>query len=154
MQFYTEWHLRGDSYNNGFGNGLTLSDSESTQTMKKIAETENETILCLSGEIFDLSDEQWQAALDAVAFYNKIKHIIRDGYTTVIQTTAQDYNHPTGYQVVLRELKEDALLIVHTFEHGANPPVEEFLKGYIIKEAFGSELDGDFQGRAYLLQKI
>ena len=58
--------------------------------------------LCLSGEIFDLPEENWQAALDAIKFYDKIKHIIKDGYTSLITCKAEDYNAPEGYQIVLR----------------------------------------------------
>ena len=107
--------------------------------------------LCLSGEIFDLSAENWQAALDAVAFYGRVKHIIRDGFTSVIRTTATDYSAPKGYQAVLRVLEGEALLIVHTFENGANPPIDDLLSGYTVAETLGSELDGDFRGKIYHL---
>lgn len=109
--------------------------------------------LCLSGEIFDLSEDKWQAALDAVVFYDKIKDIIRDGYTSAIRTNVKDYSKPSGYQAVLRELGNKALLIVHTFEGGANPSICDLLDGYQVEETFGSALDGDFRGRAYLLTK-
>ena len=36
MEFYVEWRQRGDSYNNGYGNGHTLSQSESVQKMKEV----------------------------------------------------------------------------------------------------------------------
>ena len=44
MEFYTEIRLRGDSYNNGYGNGHTLSQSETVRNMKKISEAENQTV--------------------------------------------------------------------------------------------------------------
>ncbi len=109
--------------------------------------------LCLSGEIFDLTSEQWQLALDAIKFYDKIKNIIKDGYTSVIRTNVKDYSTPIGYQAVVREFDGEALLIVHTFTDGANPPLDDLLVGYTVKETFGSELDGDFRGKAYLLTK-
>lgn len=109
--------------------------------------------LCLSGEIFDLSEETWQTVLDAIRFYDRIRHIIRDGYTALIEQTARDYTDPRGYQIVLRTLGDEALLIVHTFKDGANPPVDAILKDYHIVEAFGSALDGDFRGKAYLLRR-
>lgn len=109
--------------------------------------------LCLSGEIFDLTDEQWQLALDGIEFYSEIKHIIKNGFTSVIRTDAVDYSDPCGYQAVLREYGDEALLIVHTFKNGANPPIEDQLIGYNIVKIFGSDLDGDFRGRAYLLKK-
>ena len=109
--------------------------------------------LCLSGEIFDLTVNQWQQATDAIAFYGKIKHIIKDGITTAIVATPADYSNPAGYQIVKRELGDEALLIVHTFQNGANPPVDAYLDGCTVLDTFGSDLDGDFRGRAYLLQK-
>ncbi|MBO4319975.1 MAG: alpha-galactosidase [Treponema sp.] len=109
--------------------------------------------LCLSGEIFDLSDESWNAALEAIKLYGKVSHIIKNGYTKLIQTNVENYLEPKGYQIVLREYKEEALLIVHTFEDGANPPVQEILSGYKITESFGSELDGDFRGKVFFLRK-
>ncbi len=109
--------------------------------------------LCLSGEIFDLPEENWQAALDAIKFYDKIKHIIKDGYTSLITCKAEDYNAPEGYQIVLRELEGEALLIVHTFQNGANPPYEKILENWEIKEDFGSSLQGDFRAKAFLLRR-
>ena len=109
--------------------------------------------LCLSGEIFDLSDEKWNQALEAISLYGKIKHIIKNGFTSVIRATAEDYSKPQGYQAVLREYKNEALLIVHTFENGANPPIEDLLEGWEINETFGSELDGEFRGKLFVLCK-
>lgn len=109
--------------------------------------------LCLSGEIFDLPNDKWQMVLNGISFYDKIKDIIKNGTTTTIDCTAADYYNPAGYQVVMRELGNQALLIVHTFEGGANPPVEEYLNGWSIVETFGSSLDKDFQGKAFILSK-
>ena len=109
---------------------------------------------CLSGEIFDLDEKQWQTVKEAINFYNKVKHIIKAGFTKVIRTNVKDYLKPKGYQAVLRTLGTQALLIVHTFEDGANPPVDDLLEGWSIKECFGSELDGDFRGRVMLMEEI
>lgn len=51
----------------------------------------------------------------------------------------------------MRTLGKEALLIVHTFENGANPPVEKYMADWKIVDEYGSELDGDFRGKAYLL---
>lgn len=109
--------------------------------------------LCLSGEIFDLTDEKWNQALKAIAFYKKVSHIIKNGFTSVINTNVKNYLTPKGYQIVLREYKNEALLIVHTFENGKNPPVKEYLNNWKVKESFGSELDEDFRGKVFLLVK-
>ena len=109
--------------------------------------------LCLSGEIFDIPDENWQITLDAIKLYGEIAPIIKDGYTKIIECTAEDYNDPTGYQIVLREIGDNALMIVHTFKDGANPPVQKYLSGWKITKTFGSDLDSDFRGKAYLLER-
>lgn len=109
--------------------------------------------LCLSGEIFDLSDEKWERVEEAIKFYDAIKDIIKNGITTVIDCKAQDYNEPKGYQIVKREYNNKTLLIVHTFENGANPPIENYLKGFKVIDEFGSQLNADFRGKAYLLSK-
>ena len=68
---------------------------------------------------------------------------------------------------MLREYGNEALLIVHTFEDRGELPVEisdEVVSirpsGYSttgdkwkIKESFGSELDGDFRGKVFWLEK-
>lgn len=109
--------------------------------------------LCLSGEIFDIPDENWDAALRAVDFYEEIAPIIKDGCTDIIDCTANDYSNPEGYQIVLRELGNKALLIAHTFKNGANPPVEKHLDGWKTVKTFGSELNDDLRGKAYLLER-
>ena len=109
--------------------------------------------LCISGEIFDLPQENWQIALDAIRFYEKIKGIIKDGFTSLIESNVEDYNKPEGYQMVLREKEDMALLIVHTFQNGANPPYERLLRGRYVEKEFGSKLDGDFRAKAFLVRK-
>ena len=108
--------------------------------------------LCISGEIFDLPDENWQTVLDAVEFYGEIRHIIKDGFTSVIECTVEDYSKPEGYQIVFRETENEGILIAHTFGNGANPPVEKYLKNRKIKKEFGSSLDADFRSRCYIIE--
>jgi alpha-galactosidase len=109
--------------------------------------------LCISGDVVELSDEQWARAREAIDFYGKIKHIIRDGCTTMIDAAPGDYNIPQGYQVVVRSLGKQQLVVVHTFENGANPPIDKYLEGRKVVARFGSDLDGDFRGCAYLLEE-
>ena len=109
--------------------------------------------LCLSGDAADLPEERWQQALDAVALYAQVRHIIRDGFTDVIESTVRDYSSPKGYQIVRRTLGDEALLVVHTFEGGANPPVQKWTKGYQEIKRFGSPLDGDLRGAVIWCRK-
>lgn len=109
--------------------------------------------MCLSGPIFELEDWQWQEACAAIALYQKVHSIIRDGYTAFIDCTTSQYEHPEGWQGVLRVWKDQALLVVHTFQNGANPPVAKWMEGYRVLETYGDDLDGDFQAAVFVLQK-
>lgn len=110
--------------------------------------------LCLSGEIFDLTDEKWNNVLKGITFYNEIKDVLKNGTTTIIDTNVEDYYNPVGYQIVLREYNNKAILIAHTFKDGANPPIEKYLQGYEIQNTFGSELNADFRGATYILNRV
>ena len=44
MEFYAELRLRGDEYNDGYGNGITLSGSETVRSLEEVSKTENETV--------------------------------------------------------------------------------------------------------------
>ncbi len=109
--------------------------------------------LCLSGDAAELPQERWQQVLDAIALYAQVHHIIRDGFTDVIESTVRDYSVPKGYQIVRRTLGDEALLIVHTFEGGANPPVSEWMAGYKVIKCFGSPLDGELRGSVIWCRK-
>ncbi len=109
--------------------------------------------LCLSGDIFDISEENWEETLSAVRFYDKVKEIIRSGFTRVIRCSADSYGKPNGYQAVLRTLENRELLVVHTFENGGNPDIGDLIEGKRIVEEWGSELSEDFRGRVFLLEK-
>ena len=109
--------------------------------------------LCLSGDLADLAPERWQQALEAVRFYPQVRHIIRDGCTDVIESTVRDYSRPEGYQIVRRILGDEALLVVHTFEGGANPPISAFMEGYREIRRFGSPLDGVLRGAVIWCRK-
>lgn len=91
--------------------------------------------LCVSGDIFDISDEKWEIVKEAVSFYKKAKNIIKNGFTSLIDCTAASYNRSVGYQRVLRTLGSEALLVVHTFENGANPPMKDILDKYLIYDS-------------------
>ncbi len=102
--------------------------------------------LCLSGDVDRLPPERWQQALLAIRLYAQVRHIIRDGFTDVIESTVRDYSQPEGYQIVRRTLGDEALLIAHTYAGGENPPVEKWMDGYREIRRFGSPLDGALRG--------
>lgn len=109
--------------------------------------------MCLSGPVFELEDWQWTEACSAIEFYREVHQIIRDGYTRQICSTAGSYANPEGWQGVLRTLGKQALLVVHTFHDGANPPVDGWMNGYRVLKKYGDALDGDFQAAVFLLEQ-
>lgn len=72
--------------------------------------------MCLSGDIYNMSEHQWNLISEGIDFYHTVADIIRDGKTMVIDTDADSYNHPTGEQLTIRELNNRGLLLFHRFE--------------------------------------
>ena len=109
----------------------------------------------LSGDIYDLSDHQWELVDDAIAFYKKATPVIRDGKTTYIGNNIRSYNEPEGQQLVIREFEDRILLVYHRF--GRSISLEEYLNendidlsGYEIRESYGSASE-DFSAEAGIL---
>ncbi|MBQ3956063.1 MAG: alpha-galactosidase [Clostridia bacterium] len=75
-------------------------------------------VMCLSGDIFDLSPEQWEAADRAIAFYRKVSPIIRNGESSFFGEGVESFAHPAGWQTIAcRDRKTGKTLVVlHTFE--------------------------------------
>lgn len=107
--------------------------------------------MCLSGDIYDLSAEQWEIVEEGMAFYRMVSHIIRDGSTVLLRSTADCYNAPRGEQVVIRELGDRGLAVLHRFENSTlSQP--ELPKGSRILAEYGSA-DRDFSAKAWLYEK-
>ncbi len=107
--------------------------------------------MCLSGEIYDLSDRQWELVEEGMAFYRLAADIIRDGVTVLHQYTAKGYNEPKGEQLVLRELGNRGLAVYHRFEASScgEPKLPE---GCRIMAEYG-RADRDFSAKAWLYEK-
>ena len=110
----------------------------------------------LSGDVYDLSDHQWELLDQGMDFYRKVSDIIRDGKTTVLAADTDSYNEPTGSQLVIRELGNRALVVYHRF--GDSVDLEEYAKGlgidissYKILEEYG-EAKKDFSAEALLAE--
>lgn len=102
----------------------------------------------LSGDIYDLSDHQWQLIDEGMEIYRKAADIIKNGKTTTICATADSYNSPEGGQLVIREYEGRALLVYHRFANSLG--IEDFCRQQGIElpagrtvEAYG-RADGDF----------
>ena len=107
--------------------------------------------MCLSGDIHNLSDHQWQVVQEAMAFYGKAADIIRDGVTVLHQVSTPGYNEPQGEQLVLRELGNRGLAVYHRFQNSQDG-MPNMPQGCRILESFGSA-DRDFSAQAWLYEK-
>jgi len=111
----------------------------------------------LSGDVYDLSDHQWDILDKGMDFYRKVSDIIRDGKTTVISCSADSYNEPAGSQLVIRELGNKALIVYHRFEKSND--LEKYtaeqgidLNSYTVLEKYG-EAKTDFSAEALLVER-
>mgnify|MGYP001342991925 FL=1 len=107
--------------------------------------------MCLSGDIHNLSDHQWQVVQEAMAFYGKAADIIRNGVTVLHQVSTPGYNEPQGEQLVLRELGNRGLAVYHRFQNSQDG-MPNMPQGCRILESFGSA-DRDFSAQAWLYEK-
>lgn len=73
--------------------------------------------MCLSGDVTELTAEQWDAIDSGIAFYKKAVPVIRQGKTRRFGTKIKSERHPEGYQAILRANSEYALCVIHTFEN-------------------------------------
>ena len=72
--------------------------------------------MCLSGGIHQLSPAQWQVVGEAMALYREVFAIIRDGQSRRFGTPVANYQHPKGWQAIVRHHRDQLLVVVHHFE--------------------------------------
>lgn len=111
----------------------------------------------LSGDIYDLSDHQWDLISEGISFYNEVSEIIEKGKTTVIETDTESYNNPVGAQLSVREYGPRKLVIYHRFENSTG--IEDFIDRYGLKVNVGrytkkyGSAHCDFSSEAYLIEE-
>lgn len=73
--------------------------------------------MCLSGDVYDLNNEQWDIVARGIEFYKKGASIIKHGFSRRFGTNIKSYRHPEGWQAIIREGSDgkQALVVVHTF---------------------------------------
>lgn len=107
--------------------------------------------MCLSGDIYDLSDEQWKLIDDGIAFYKEAADIIKYGMTIKYENRTKSYNKPQGEQLVFRKLGNRLLVIAHRFEN-SNDINTDFLNGRKLVREYG-RIDCDFSAKAWILEE-
>ena len=106
--------------------------------------------MCLSGDIYDLSEEQWKLVMEGMNFYKKAAEIIKNGHTVLQEYTTKSYNAPQGSQLVLREWGKKGLAVFHRFENSENMDHSR-LEGKKILEIFGNAYQ-DFTAEAWIYE--
>nr|MCR5510141.1 alpha-galactosidase [Lachnospiraceae bacterium] len=72
-------------------------------------------VMCLSGDIYDLNDEQWEKVDEGIEFYRMVSHVIRDGISEFHGELSESWRHPEGWQAICRHYGDETLSIIHTF---------------------------------------
>ncbi|MBO4580109.1 MAG: alpha-galactosidase [Clostridiales bacterium] len=106
--------------------------------------------MCLSGEIYDLSDEQWAKVEEGMEFYRKAADIIKNGKTIQHDYVNTTYHDPIGQQLVVREWQGRRLAVLHRFA-GSVRVEPDFPEGSKILAEFGSG-NADFTAKAWLYE--
>ncbi len=78
-------------------------------------------VMCLSGDIYTLGDDAWRVVEDDIAFYRRVRHIIKDGRSRIYRGGLADeydagsYRDPKGWQAVVRTCGDETLAVLHAF---------------------------------------
>ena len=98
--------------------------------------------MCISGDVDDLNTYQWEKVIEGCDFYNRIRHIIRDGISLRYGPDIRSYRHLRGWQGLLRMTADgnEAYMVLHSF---AQPPerIELMLPetGWQVSRVFNNE---------------
>jgi hypothetical protein len=128
--------------------------------------------MCLSGEIYELSDEQWAVVSRAISFYRSAVPVIKNGVSHRFGPKVRSYRHPEGWQAVRRLSNDGAqiLVVAHRFGAAERTPIEVPLppgryevsdlyshREIVVKlteELVAVELDEPFSAAALVLTQI
>jgi alpha-galactosidase len=128
--------------------------------------------MCLSGEIVELTTEQWNFVQRAMKLYRRAAPIIKHGASRRFGELGESWHYPRGWQAVVRTSgdAQQALVVLHTF--GGGPAqlaipfrevclwrlVEHFAAGAagkveLTKDEIRVAGGGDFAGQVLLLKR-
>ncbi len=112
-------------------------------SLKRIAYSVSAAFLgrmCLSGDVTELSEVQWDMIRHGIDFYKKAVPIIKRGKTRILGTRIRSFRHPDGYMAVVRENDDGALIVVHCFEN-APSEVRVDIRGFSVKDVYPPTAD-------------
>ena len=97
-------------------------------------------VMCLSGDIYSLNDEQWEKVGEGIRFYQQVRHIILNGVSEFFGEGIKSWRHPEGWQAVCRTGDNgDVLITVHTFGGEIPKEVKLPVKASAIRRTLCSE---------------
>ncbi len=75
-------------------------------------------VMCLSGDMYDLSQDQWALVDEGIRFYRRVSHVIWDGTSVRHGPKIMSYRHPVGWQAVERTARDgrEKLIVAHSFD--------------------------------------
>ena len=89
-------------------------------SLKRIAYSMANTFLgrmCISGDVTDLSREQWRVIERGMDFYRSIVPVIKEGQSYRYGPKIRSMRHPEGWQALVRAGKDHrACAVIHVFE--------------------------------------
>ena len=98
-------------------------------------------VMCLSGDVYDLSEQQWEVVDEGIEFYRLVSHIIQNGVTIYHGSKISSYRHPKGWQVVERTSSNgrEKLIVAHVFDEFSADINISLGKEYKIVSIFAEE---------------
>lgn len=91
-----------------------------SDSLKRIAYSIVNTFLgrmCISGDVTELSEEQWSLIQRGMKFYKKAAPIIKEGQSYRLGSSAKSIRHPEGWQGLVRMGNNgQAYVILHIFD--------------------------------------
>lgn len=76
-------------------------------------------VMCLSGDVCELNDGQWEMIQGGIRFYRKISPVIQNGRTEFFGSGQTSYRKLKGWNGIIRYAKEEraAFVLIHSFEN-------------------------------------
>lgn len=112
--------------------------------------------LCLSGDVHELTDVQWEIIDEAIAFYHKSVNVLLDSELYITQSGLTSWRNLEGWQCALRINGSEALAVIHSFSQPKAIEVEIPGDGtWEIAHRYGqSAQDASYQNGRLLLPAL
>lgn len=95
-------------------------------------------VMCLSGDVYNLSPAQWAIVDEAILFYRRVSHIIQEGETIRHGPKVVSYRHPRGWQAIERTALGgcEKLIVAHVFDESPTEIRVDLGGSYCVCECF------------------